>query len=131
MPTGAVDRPLAGVAEMDTTEIRARLEAALEAVGVPDPAAVAEDLDPARFVDDAGELRADAVEALAARYRTMSGATRRKTGRAAGLAEAERRFGPKPASKSAAGAPDTSLTGRAAGLAEAERRFGPSPHDAA
>jgi len=111
---------------MDGTEIRARLEAALVGV-VPDPAGIAEDLDPTRFVDDAGELRGDAVTAMVERYRTLSGATRRKSGRAAGLAEAERRFGAKSARRSAADAPDTSLTGRAAGLAEAERRFGPKP----
>ena len=104
---------------MDATQIRQQLQAALEGV-VPDPGAVVDDLDLTRFADEAGEVNGAAVEALAERYRGLAGSTPKK-GRAAGLAEADRRFG---GNRSGGKNP---ASGREQGLAEARRRFGPPP----
>ena len=144
---------------MDATQIRQALQAALEGV-VSDPAGIAEDLDPTRFVDAAGNLRGDAVRAMVDRHR--GGAPARKTSakeRAldeavrrgwitreearAKLEEARSRANPteRPGTAKERAAvwseakwgkpgPDGKRSGKEQGLAEARRRFGP-PKDAA
>lgn len=64
----AEERAAAAVRRIASAEIRAALTGV-----VPDPAAVAEDLDLSRFIDaESGDVRPEAVEALKAKYAALA-----------------------------------------------------------
>lgn len=63
----AEDRAAAALHRVASAEIRAALTGV-----VPDPAAVVEDLNLARFVTDDGDVNAEAVEALRAKYSALA-----------------------------------------------------------